>query len=69
MAAKRCHAFAGPAIAVSSTKAVAVEQARNHIVAAHKCKRAYRLYDFRRRRTDRLGTWEIPFTSTCEQTG
>jgi hypothetical protein len=49
VAAKRCHAFAGPAIAVSSTKAVAVEQARNHIVAAHKCKRAYRLYDFRRR--------------------
>ena len=49
MAAKRCHAFAGPAIAVSSTKAVAIEQARNHIVAAHKCKRAYRLYDFRRR--------------------
>jgi len=50
MAAKRCHAFAGPAIAVSSTKAVAVEQARNHIVAAHKCKHAYRLYDFRRGR-------------------
>jgi hypothetical protein len=42
VAAKRCHAFAGPAIAVSSAKIIAVEQARDHVVTAYACKRAYR---------------------------
>ena len=47
VAAKRCHPFAGPAIAVSGAKIIAVEQARDHIVAAYARKDAYRLTSFR----------------------
>src|SRR5215831_556295 len=46
VAAKRCHPFTGPAIAVSSANIIAIEQARDHVVAADARQQPYRLNDF-----------------------
>src|SRR5437899_2449710 len=46
VAAKRRHPFAGPAIAVSSANIIAIEQARDHVVAADARQQPYRLNDF-----------------------
>src|SRR5271165_222452 len=47
VAAKRRHPFAGPAIAVSSTKIITVKQSCDHVIAADARQQPYRLHDFR----------------------
>src|SRR5712691_1682277 len=47
VAAKRCHPFAGPPIAMSSAKIVTVEHARDYVIAACVGEQAHRLHNFR----------------------
>jgi hypothetical protein len=61
VAAKRGHPFAGPAIAVSGANIIAIEHARDHIVATDARQQPYRLNDFLCSTVARLSSPAAPY--------